>query len=198
MGVNMDKKDLYRGKCIHNNKWVYGDLIRTDDNSRAYIGKLSVAHDDYPDSLVVDIVEVDPKTVGRYAELRDRNGNKIYESDVLKFEDHNGIWQSSVVFERGVFGLDVCKVKQIQNPKDWKEKHDKVKSRGWAYEWGYEEFGTAFAYRQPLSQKSIFRGNHDDYKNSELYTLYEKYGHGNYYVLAEIIGNIHDNPELVA
>ena len=122
---------------------------------------------------------------------------EIYEGDVLRFNDDCGIWQAAVEFERGLFGLDVMYPKQIENPKDWAQPHDKIESRWWACEWGYEEFGTAFSYRQPLAKRTIHRGKMDDYRGSELESWHKKYGFDKYVVWAEIVGNRYDNKELL-
>ena len=135
--------------------------------------------------------------VEQYTGLKDKNGKEIYEGDILRFDDDNGIWQAPVVFERGLFGLDVYHAKQIKNPDGWDKKYDKVDTRWWAIVWGYEETGTAFTYRTPLAKATIFKGSPEEYENSEQKKLYEKFGYGDYYVMAEVIGNIHENPELL-
>lgn len=129
--------------------------------------------------------------------LKDKNGKEIYGGDILRFDDDNGIWQAPVTFERGLFGLDVHHPKQVKNPDGWDKDYDKVESRGWAVQWGYEETGTAFTYRTPLAKATIFRGSPEEYEKSEQKKLYEKFGYGDYYVMAEVIGNIYENPELL-
>lgn len=189
---------LSHGKRIDNGEWCIGFYCQVADESD---GGARVKHVIVVPTFKIQMgflmYEVDPDTVGEFSSLYDRKNKEIFEGDILEFQDHNGTWRASVVFTRGVFGLNVYNPVQIKNPDGWKEKHNKVKSRWWATEWGYEEYGTAFTYRKPLSQKSVFTGNVKDYKDSELNLLSKTYGHGKYYVIAEVIGNVHDNPELL-
>lgn len=129
--------------------------------------------------------------------LTDKNGKEVYEGDVVKFNDECGEWINKVVFERGLFGLGLSP-KQIKNPTDWKEKHNKVESRWWSVEWGYEEFGTAFSYRKPLAQRTVYRGNISEYRESDDHKNQEKIGFEKYFIRnCEVIGNIFANPELL-
>lgn len=187
------RETIFRGKRLNigpctvttSEEWVRGDFV--EDAASAYI--YSTMHNPR-------MVRVDPDTVGEFSGLYDKSGNMIFEDDILRFHDEHGIWQAAVVFERGLFGLDVDRAKQIKNPDGWNQKHDAVKSRGWGWKWGYEEYGTAFSHRSPLALATIFKGDPREYENSELKKWHDKHGYGKYCVCADIIGNKHDNPFL--
>ena len=179
----MNRVIKFRGKHIDTEKWNYGDF-RQLDNSCAIVEHYHTAR------------PIDPNTVGQFTGLYDKNGKEIYEGDILQFDDNCGIWIDSVVFERGLFGLDIHP-KQIKNPEGWDKTYDKVMSRWWSSKWGYEEFGTAFTYRTPLAKSTLYEGKMEDYENSEYYKIHKQHGFGEYYVFADIVGNIHDNPELM-
>lgn len=150
---------LFRGKRIDNGEWITGVFE--------------------PDLVFKD-------TIGQYSGLMDKNGKKIFEGDILCFDDEEGIWCAPVVFTRGLFGLDTCSPKQIKNPPGWDKPYDCVNARRWGCKWGYEEFGTAYTYRQPLAIATLCRDN-------EYFKRHEEFGWDNYFVDAEVIGNIYEN-----
>lgn len=71
---------LFRSKRIVNGEWVYGGFHSRF--GRAFIIGISK-------TLRIDGIEVDPETVGEYTGLTDRNGNKIFEGDIVKLSSGN-------------------------------------------------------------------------------------------------------------
>lgn len=184
---------LFRGKRKDNGEYVEGFYQPVNNQpDKAFIGWY-----EREDQMIPTIRGVIVETIGQFTGLYDKNGNRIFVGDILEFNDTDGIWRAPVVFERGLFGLDVYHATQVENPKDWSASYDVVRTRRWGYKWGYEEYGTAFVSREPLARATVFRGKPEEYPDSEQAKWHKTHGYDKYRVDAEIIGNIHDNPELV-
>lgn len=133
----------FRGKRFDNGKWVYGDLLYLNTKPHVFTGSEAFEQDEFITSLhSCEMCEVIPETVSQYTRLTDKNGQEIYEGDILKFADKGNTFTAAV-------------------------------------EWNYENgvWCITFEYRVYVDGKPL--------------------GEWLYEYDIEVIGNIHDNPELL-
>lgn len=147
---------LFRGKSCENGDWCEGTLV---------IHKYYRSSSEEKDCRIVDMIygidddgfayyhsgcdeSCDPKTIGQFTGLVDKNGKKVFEGDILSIECYDG----GSLFEPS------C---------TWHENAEVI--------WSQEHFG----WYAKFADEELSLWEYDDSKT------------------IEVIGNIHDNPELM-
>ena len=148
MEMTLMRDILFRGKRIDNGEWVEGDFIAPYfispyQNSELYINETYV-NGKSVDGIVWcqgSFYRIAPSTVGQYTGLTDKNGKRIWEGDIIKW--------------------------------------DYAYNEGKSYQVIYDVGGACFSASR----------EHNGDNTSTIFYNDEQY--------AEVIGNIHDNQELL-
>lgn len=131
---------LFRGKRMDNGEWIEGRVFRLSEDQPPFIMMVNWHGESH---------EVASETVGQYTGLTDKNGKKIFEGDIVRYEDAEADFEG---YHDNVF-MNCGSV--LLTP------------------WN----GIIFTNRQTVEMDDLYVGETS--------------------IDAEVIGNIHDNPELL-
>ena len=92
---------LFRAKQHYTKEWLYGAVVKDENECLITVGE--------PDGLYKQkMTVVEESTVGQFTGFTDKNGNKIFEGDILYIEDDDGNkYVTQVWYERGGLVIDV-------------------------------------------------------------------------------------------
>lgn len=78
------RERLFRGKRVDNGEWIVGGFLQDDDGKTYIVGYEHRGGIDGMIDAELILWEVIPETVGQYIELPDKNGEKIFEGDIVR------------------------------------------------------------------------------------------------------------------
>ena len=173
------RETIYRGKRVDNGEWVIGKNIICFKNSKTGEERFHImpsgsqisANEDVDGNvfaLLAPILHVTTSTIGQSTGMTDKNGNEIFEGDIVRLFD---IAVGEIVQEYGAFGIG-CR-KQID----------------------YDYLASEITPVTGTNNTPMFCYNDNFVSLLELWWNYNE--EGDEISVIEVIGNIHDNSELM-
>lgn len=109
---------LFKAKRIDNGEWVQGYFVKSNEKIATSV-IITCIDSTFPEMW--PIYEVDENTICQYTGLTDKNGNKIWENDIVKY--HFGDDIAEIKFGEYQSCFDSQKTCHIGFYVDWKKRN---------------------------------------------------------------------------
>ena len=166
---------LFRAKNGNNAEWVYGHYVHQYGADMIYLP------DGTDKEYGFDYYHIIPKTVGQYTGLTDKHGKKIFEGDIVKCR-HN--WHLRVYPRTGIDEREYFFAQKIRGAYGKSEDKENI----------YLPCDRYYYFRNYAIEYFARNGGFRVRNGGQFHPLTQTY------ILnrsLEVIGNIHDNPELL-
>lgn len=175
---------LFRGKHTRTGEWVEGLLWKKKYNHNKLFISCFPDKDDNEEIYIIK-----PETIGQYTGLTDKNGIKIFEGDIVKCRHE---WAG----KNKDFCIDDLFTMSIPTDIEMQEEFEEQTIRN-AYGKHTEEKSLRthfYYYRNYVVEYYALNGGYRFRNGSDFHDMTAGYISNRN---AEVIGNIHDNPELL-